>query len=94
MYSSSSKRAEHRNSRVSQSFFHSLLMPRRGALIGVTRGKPLAQSKTIHWRGMELGKIPKRRGNEIDLIHIGTAMGAGREMQSDPNFGQDGNAVV
>ena len=58
------------------------------------RGKPLAQVKTIHRRGIEVGEAPKRRGNEIDLFNIGTAMGAEREMQTDSDFGQDGKAAV
>jgi hypothetical protein len=60
----------------------------------MARGKLPAQAKTIHRRGIELGEAPQRRGNEIDLFHIGTAVGAGREMQTDPDFGQDGKAVV
>ena len=60
----------------------------------MVNGKLLVQAETIQWRGIELGKIPKRRGKEIDLFHIDTAIGAGREMQSDPNFGQDRNAVI
>ena len=60
----------------------------------MTRGKPLTQSNTIRWRGIELGKALQRRRNEIDLLHIGTAVGAGREMQVDSDFGQDGKAVV
>jgi hypothetical protein len=43
---------------------------------------------------MELGEAPQRRGNEIDLFQIGTAVSAGREMQADPDFGQDGKTVV
>jgi hypothetical protein len=60
----------------------------------VARGKLLTQAKTIHRRGIELGEVPQRRRNEIDLFHIGTAVSAGREMQADPDFGQDGKAVV
>jgi hypothetical protein len=60
----------------------------------VPRSKLLAQAKTIRRRRIEVGKAPKRRGNEIDLFHIGTAVGAGREMQADPDFGQDGKAAV
>ena len=60
----------------------------------MTRGKLLAQAETINGRWIELGKATQRRGNKIDLFHIGTAVGAGREMQSDPDFGQDRNAVV
>jgi hypothetical protein len=69
-------------------------MLRRGALVGVVSGKLLAQAKTIHRRRIELGEVPKRRRNEIDLFHIRTAVSAGREMQADPDFGQDGKAVV
>jgi hypothetical protein len=65
-----------------------------GVLVGVARGKLLAQAKTIHRRGIELGEASKRRGNEIDLFHIGTAVSAGHEMQADPDFDQDGKAVV
>jgi hypothetical protein len=43
---------------------------------------------------MEFGEAPQRRGNEIDLFQIGMAVSAGREMQADPDFGQDGKAVV
>jgi len=60
----------------------------------MARGKPLAQAKTIRLRGIKLGEAPKRRGNEIDLFDIATAVDAGREMQVDPDFGQDGKAVV
>jgi len=56
----------------------------------MVRVKPLAQSKTIRLRGIKLGEAPKRRGNEIDLFDIATAVDAGREMQADPDFGQDG----
>ena len=66
----------------------------RDALVGVARGKLLTQAKTIHRRGIELGEVPQRRTNEINLFHVGTAVGAGREMQADPDFGQDGKAVV
>ena len=66
----------------------------RGCLIGVARGKPLAKAKPIQWRRIELGEPPKRRGNEIDLFHIGTTVSAGREMQTDPDFGQDAKAIV
>jgi hypothetical protein len=48
----------------------------------------------IEWRGIELGKVPQRRGNEIDLFQIGTAVSAGRKMQADPDFAQDGKAIV
>jgi hypothetical protein len=58
------------------------------------RIKPLAQSKTIRLRGITLGEAPKRRGNEIDLFDIATAVDAGREMQADPDFGQDRKMVV
>jgi hypothetical protein len=57
-------------------------------------GKLLAQVKTIHWRGIELGEVPQRRGNEIDLFDIATAVGTGREMQTNLDFGQDGKAIV
>ena len=60
----------------------------------MARDKLLAQAKTIHRRGIELGEASKRRRNEIDLFHIGTTVGAGREMQADSDFGQDGKAVV
>jgi hypothetical protein len=60
----------------------------------MARIKPLAQSKTIRLRGITLGKAPKRRGNEIDLFDIATTVDAGREMQADPDFGQDGKVVV
>ena len=66
----------------------------RGAPAGVPRSKLLAQAKTSHRRGIEVGEAPKRRGNEIDLFHIGTAVGAGREMQADQDFCQDGKAAV
>ena len=65
-----------------------------GAPAGVPRSKLLAQAKTIHRRGIEVGEAPKRRGNEADLFHIGTALGAEREMQTDPDFGQNGKAAV
>ena len=58
------------------------------------RSKLLAQAKTIRRRRIEVGKAPKRRGNEIDLFDIATAVDAGREMQADPDFGQDGKAAV
>jgi hypothetical protein len=61
---------------------------------GVARGKLLAQAKTMHRRGIEIGEAPQRRRNEIDLFHIGTAGGAGCEMQADQDFGQDGKAAV
>ena len=48
----------------------------------------------IRLRGIKLGEAPKRRGNEIDLFDIGMAVGTGREMQANPNFGQDGKAIV
>ena len=57
-------------------------------------GKLLAQAETINGRWIELRKAPQRRGNKIDLFHIGTAVGAGREMEADPDFGQDGKVVV
>ena len=60
----------------------------------MARIKLLAQSKTIGLRGIILGEAPKRRGNEMDLFDIATAVDAGREMQVDPDFGQDGKAVV
>jgi len=60
----------------------------------MARIKPLAQSKTIRLRGIKLGEAPKRRGNEIDLFDIATAVDTGREMQADQDFGQDGKAVV
>lgn len=60
----------------------------------VMRGKLLAQAKTIHRRGIELGEVPQRRRNEIDLFHIGTTVYAGREMQAEPDLGQDRKAVV
>ena len=37
---------------------------------------------------------PERRGNKIDLFHVGTAMRAECEMQADLGFSQDGNAVI
>jgi len=81
--------------------FPSMDSPRRetdcegGALQGgVARGKLLAQAKTMHRRGIEIGEAPQRRGNEIDLFHIGTAGGAGCEMRDDQNFGQNGKAAV
>jgi hypothetical protein len=52
------------------------------------------EAKTIHWRGIDLGKAPERRGNKIDLFHVGTAMRAECEMQADLGFSQDGNAVI
>ena len=70
------------------------LAPGRCPLIGVTRGKLLAQTETIDGRWIELGKAAQCRGNKIDLLHIGTAVGTGREVQSDPNFGQDEIAFV
>jgi hypothetical protein len=54
----------------------------------MARGEPLAQVKTIHRQGIELGKAPNSRGNEIDLFYVGPAMGTGRKMQADPDFGQ------
>jgi hypothetical protein len=60
----------------------------------VARGKPLAQAKTIHCRWRERGEAPQRRGNEINLFHISTAVSAGREMQDDLNFGQTEKAVI
>jgi hypothetical protein len=54
----------------------------------------LPQAKTVHRRGIKPGEVPKCRGDETDLRHIGTAIGARREMQADPDFGQDGKAVV
>ena len=60
----------------------------------MARIKPLAQSKTIRLRGITLGKAPKRRGNEIDLFDIATAVDAGREMQADQDFGLDGKLAV
>jgi hypothetical protein len=60
----------------------------------VARGKPLAQAKTIHCRWRERGEAPQRRGNEINLFHIDTAVGARREMQTDTDFGQDGKTAV
>jgi hypothetical protein len=43
---------------------------------------------------MELGEAPQRRGNEIDLFQIGTAVSTGREVQANPVFGEDGKVVV
>ena len=60
----------------------------------MARIKLLAQSKTIRLRGIKLGEAPKRRGNEMDLFDIVIAVDAGREMQADPDFGLDGQAVI
>jgi hypothetical protein len=60
----------------------------------MARIKPLAQAKTIHRQGIELGKAPKSGGNEIDLFDIGTAIGTGREMQANPDFDRNGKMVV
>jgi hypothetical protein len=60
----------------------------------VACGKPSAQAKTIHCRRKERGEAPKRRGNEINLFHIGTAVSAGHKMQDDLNFGQTEKAVI
>jgi hypothetical protein len=60
----------------------------------VVRGKLLAQAKTIHRQGIELEEVPQRRRNEINLFHVGTAVGTGREMQVDQDFGQDGKEVI
>ena len=60
----------------------------------MSRSKLLAQAKMIHWRRIERGEAPQHRGNEIDLSHVSTAVNAGREMQADQDFGQDGKAVV
>ena len=60
----------------------------------MARSKLLAQVKTIHYRGIEIGKAPKCRRNEIDLFDIGTAVGTGHKMQIYPDFGQDGKAIV
>lgn len=43
---------------------------------------------------MERGETPQRSGNEIDLFQIGTAVSAGREVQTNPDFGEDGKVVV
>lgn len=56
----------------------------------MVRIKPLAQSKKIRLRGIKLGEASKRRRNEIDLFDIDTAVDAAREMQANPDFGQDG----
>lgn len=60
----------------------------------MARIKLLAQSKTIRLRGIKLGEAPKRRGNEMDLFDIATAVDAGREMQADQDFGLDGKAII
>ena len=60
----------------------------------MARGKPLAQAKTIHCRWRERGEAPQRRGNEINLFHIDTAVSAGHEMQDDLNFGQTEKAAI
>ena len=53
-----------------------------------------AQPKTIQLQRIVLGKALHCRGNEIDLFEIDTAMGTGREMQANPDFGQEGKMVV
>jgi hypothetical protein len=58
------------------------------------RGKLLAQAETVNGRRIELRETPKRRGNEIDLFQIDSAVNAGCEMQDDPAFGQGGKVVL
>jgi hypothetical protein len=60
----------------------------------VVSGELSAQAKTIRRQGIELGKAPHCRRNEIDLFDIGAAIGAGREMQANPDVGQDGKMTV
>ena len=57
-------------------------------------GKLLAQAETINGRWIELRKALYGFTHRSYLFDIGTAIGAGREMQADQDFGQDGKAVV
>ncbi len=45
-------------------------------------GKPLAQVKTMHRRGIKLGEAPKCRGNETNLFDIATAVDTERESRA------------
>jgi hypothetical protein len=60
----------------------------------VMHGKLLAQAETISGRRIEHGEAPERRGHKIDLFHIDSAVSAGRKMQADLGFGQEGKVVI